>query len=61
MNRKEQHEYEADVVYEVWRRGGNVDAIDYDEIFQDMHDCSPEEAANKQMTHKKRTIRSWDI
>lgn len=28
--REERREYEADVFYEVWRGGGNPDAIDYD-------------------------------
>lgn len=32
MPRKNYHDYEADVVYEVWRSGGNVDALNSDRV-----------------------------
>lgn len=35
--REEQREFEGDVFYEVWRRGGNPDCIDYDRL-QDCFD-----------------------
>lgn len=32
MSRSEQEDYRGDVVYEVWRRGGDVDRVDYDRV-----------------------------
>lgn len=36
--RKEQHDYEMDVMYEVWRSGGNPDAVDYDRVRDHYHE-----------------------
>lgn len=30
--REERRRYEGDVIYEVWRRGGNVDRVDMDRV-----------------------------
>jgi hypothetical protein len=32
MSRDDRREYEGDVSYEVWRRGGNTDRINYDRV-----------------------------
>ena len=32
MSREDERKYRGDVDYEVWRSGGNTDAIDYDRV-----------------------------
>lgn len=32
LKRKGRNDYYGDVAYEVWRRGGNPDAVDYDRL-----------------------------
>lgn len=36
--REERRAYENDVFYEVWRRGGNPDRIDYDRVEDSFYD-----------------------
>jgi len=38
QRREEERRYEGDVVYEVWRGGGNSDAVDYDRARDAHHD-----------------------
>lgn len=37
-NRDEQHRYEMDVFYEVWRAGGNTDRINDDRVNDSFYD-----------------------
>lgn len=32
QQREEEHRYQMDAMYEVWRAGGNTDRIDYDRV-----------------------------
>ena len=36
--REERRQYENDVFYDVWRSGGNPDAIDYDRVTENFYD-----------------------
>lgn len=36
--REEQRRHEGDVAYEVWRRGGNPDRVDYERVTDAYHD-----------------------
>lgn len=43
---REREEYRGDVIYEVWRSGGNPDLIDYDRVRDRFYDgYQPEECA----------------
>jgi len=48
-------DYESDVVFDVWMRGGNVDLIDSDRV-RDCYDSGyyPEEAAALEMRFQRR-------
>lgn len=52
---KRYDDYEADVVFDVWMRGGNVDLIDSDRV-RDCYDYGyyPEEAAEREMRFQRR-------
>jgi hypothetical protein len=48
--RKEYREYWGDVVYEVWRSGGNPDRVDDDRVMDDYYDhAEPEDSAMREL------------
>ena len=55
--------YTADVDYEVWRRGGNMDAVDRDRVSDDFYrGLSTEESARQfmpQPKHEKPSEEEW--
>jgi hypothetical protein len=46
VGRSKREKFQGDVTYEVWRRGGNPDLIDRDDVADRMHYESPEEVAS---------------
>ena len=56
MGREERRKYEADVAYEVWRRGGDMDRINdlavEDEYYDGMY---PEDSAGREMKRQAPT------
>lgn len=55
--RDERREYEADVFYEVWRSGGNPDAINYDRVDDARWDGIDAEGAARTELRKQREAR----
>ena len=54
MATKEHDLYRGDVTYDVWRRGGNPDQVDYDEIRDDFYDgLSPDESATRAIRRQR--------
>jgi len=43
--REERRHYEADVSYDVWRSGGNPDAIDHDRVLENYDRSNPPDVA----------------
>lgn len=41
--RDERREYEADIIYDVWRFGGNPDRVDYDRMSDAFYERIPAE------------------
>jgi hypothetical protein len=55
MPRKTRREYEGDVFYEVWRAGGNPDAINFDRVEDRRWDeWEPEETAADELRRHRR-------
>lgn len=52
--RERQDRYQGDVVYEVWRRGGNPDNVDYDRVRDHYYDGYSVEASARKMMPKRR-------
>lgn len=53
--RKEEREYEGDVVYDVWRRGGNPDRIDVERVQEHYYQGDEHEmAARDELRHQQR-------
>ena len=53
--RAEERRYEADVAYEVWRAGGNLDNINSDRVQRHMDECDPAEmAARNEIRHQRK-------
>ena len=51
--REEYRKYQGDVEYEVWRNGGNPDAVDRDRLHDRFYDgCSVEQAAQLEDYHE---------
>lgn len=51
---KDRREYEADVAYEVWRRGGNPDSIDQDAVDEEFYRESPvDESAEAELRRQR--------
>lgn len=52
--RQEERRYEADVAYEVWRSGGDVDRIDRDRVHDAIADgLGSSEAARREMNRQR--------
>lgn len=54
MSRDRRRDYEGDVIYEVWRSGGNPDAVDRDRV-RDAYDdrLSKDEAVAMELRHQR--------
>ena len=53
-SREERRTYEGDVVYEVWRSGGNVDHINDDRVSESYWDgLSAEQAAYREIARRE--------
>lgn len=51
---RDKDDYLGDVIYEVWRSGGDVDRIDYDRVQYNQYDGFEfEQAARVEMRHQK--------
>lgn len=49
-----QDDYRGDVIYDVWRRGGDPDRVDYDRTRDDFYDgLSSEESASREIRRQK--------
>lgn len=64
---KDKREYHGDVIYEVWRRGGNPDAVEYDRVEDHYYagDEAPSAAQNeirRQREWKRRQVEesAWE-
>ena len=55
--REELRKYEADVHYDVWRSGGNVDRIDYDRVSDHYYEGLSEDEAADYELRKQRPMR----
>ena len=57
--RAKKDKYRGDVIYDVWARGGNPDAVDYDRVADSFHDgVYPEDCANREL-HRQEQSRRW--
>jgi hypothetical protein len=57
---EERRHYEGDVAYEVWRNGGNVDAIDYDRVWDGYYGHRAyDEAAAMELRAQRRRQSEW--
>lgn len=51
----------GDVIYETWRRGGNVDRIDRDEVMDDLrYGDYASEIAEREVDRQTRAQRLWE-
>ena len=51
---QERRRYEGDVMYEVWRREGNPDRVDYDRVQDAYYDgLTSDEAASREMKRQR--------
>lgn len=58
--RKKQRDYEGDVIYEVWRRGGNPDQVDYDRVIDDYYNGIESDHSALQELKRQRRQRAAD-
>lgn len=55
-DREKQDRYRGDVIYDVWRSGGNVDRIDYDRVTDGYYDGRD---AESMAASELRRMRPW--
>ena len=54
MSRQDEDKYRGDVMYDVWRSGGNPDLVDYDRCRDDFFDgIDPRESANRELRRQR--------
>jgi len=54
QRREEEHRYQMDAMYEVWRAGGNTDRIDYDRVSAHHSNGDSYEAAARDELRRQR-------
>ena len=54
QRREEEHRYQMDAMYEVWRAGGNPDRIDYDRVSDHHSNGDSYEAAAQDELRRQR-------
>lgn len=53
--RERQREYESEVIYQVWRRGGNPDAVQPDEVSDAYYNGIPEDRLSNRIVRRQRS------
>lgn len=60
QRREERRRFEADAAYEVWRSGGDVDAVDHDRLHDAFHEgASSSEAAQAELARQRRAEQAY--
>ena len=54
--RREAEDFRGDVIYDVWRSGGNPDLVDYDYVDDRRYDgCEADDVAAEELRRQRRT------